>query len=55
MTRNEIITYLCAHPGSRLDRSPVVISLERDNIIKYRNGVYYLTPIGWRIATWRYN
>ena len=55
MTRNEIITYLCVHPGSHLDYSPVITDLERDNIIKHRNGVYYLTAIGWRIAMWRFD
>lgn len=53
MTRTEILVYLCAHPGSRLDRSSTVISLERDGLISYRRGVYYLTPIGWRIVMWR--
>jgi hypothetical protein len=54
MTRNEIIGYLCGHPGSRLDYSPVVLELERDGLIQCRNGKFYLTLVGWRIAMWKW-
>jgi len=55
MTRNEIIAYLCGHPGSRLDYSPVVTELEKDGMIQCRNnGKFYLTPVGWRIAMWKW-
>jgi len=54
MTRNEIISYLCGHPGSPLDDSPVVRELEKDEMIECRNGKFYLTPVGWRIAMWKW-
>ena len=54
MTRNEIISYLCGHPGSNLDYSPIVLELERDGLIQRRNGKFYLTLVGWRVAMWKW-
>lgn len=51
MTKDEIFTLLCGHPGSVLDStSPIVIQMEQQGLIRNYNTKYYLTPVGWRIA-----
>ena len=51
MTKDEIFTLLCEHPGSVLDAtSPIVIQMEQQGLIRNYNTKYYLTPVGWRIT-----